>query len=89
MPQINGETYFTHFLSEAGVTHVFFLPATLFKGLDEMENVGIRAETPDEVSGALKKAFTLDRPVVIDAVSDVNTFARHAWSPSGGNRHGH
>jgi len=54
-----------------------------------MENVGIRAETPDEVSGVLKKAFTFDRPVVIDAVSDVNTFARHAWSPSEGNRHGH
>jgi hypothetical protein len=41
MAQTNGETYFAHFRSEAGVTHVFFLPAILLaillKGLGEME----------------------------------------------------
>jgi hypothetical protein len=46
MAQTNGETYFAHFRSEAGVTHVFFLPAILLaillKGLGEMENIGIR-----------------------------------------------
>ena len=51
--------------------------------------VGMRAETPAEVAGALEKAFKLDRPVVIDAVSDVNAFARRAWSPAGGAGHGH
>ena len=51
--------------------------------------VGMRAETPADVAGALEKAFTLDRPVVIDAVSDVNAFARRAWSPAGGAGHGH
>lgn len=51
--------------------------------------VGIRAETPEQVDDALKKAFTLDRPVVIDAVSDVDAFARRAWVPEGGTGHGH
>ncbi len=38
--------------------------------------VGIRAETPDELKNALKKAFSLNKPVVIDAVSDKNVLAK-------------
>ena len=38
--------------------------------------VGMRAETPGELKDALKKAFTLNRPVVIDAVSDKNVLAK-------------
>jgi acetolactate synthase-1/2/3 large subunit len=45
--------------------------------------VGIRAETPAQVKDALAKAFTMKRPVVIDAVTDVNAFARRAWQPAG------
>ena len=33
--------------------------------------VGMRVEKPGEVQDAIKRAFAMDRPVVIDAVSDV------------------
>ena len=42
--------------------------------------VGIRVEKPEEISLALKKAMTLQQPVVIDVVSDVNAFAPKAWT---------
>jgi acetolactate synthase-1/2/3 large subunit len=45
--------------------------------------VGLRAETPAQLREALGRAFTLKRPVVIDAVTDVNAFARRAWQPAG------
>jgi acetolactate synthase-1/2/3 large subunit len=38
--------------------------------------VGIRAETPAELKAALSTAFTLNRPVLIDAVSDQNVLAK-------------
>ena len=38
--------------------------------------VGMRAETPGELKSALKKAFNLNKPVVIDAVSDKNVLAK-------------
>ena len=38
--------------------------------------VGIRVETPTELKNALEIAFTLNRPVVIDAVSDINAIAK-------------
>jgi acetolactate synthase-1/2/3 large subunit len=38
--------------------------------------VGIRAEKPGEVKNALNKAFRLNKPVVIDAVSDSNVLAK-------------
>ena len=38
--------------------------------------VGIRVEKPGEIRGALDHAFGLDRPVVIDVVSDVNVLAK-------------
>ncbi len=45
--------------------------------------VGLRAGTPDELRAALLKAFALNRPVVIDAASDVTAFAQKAWTPEG------
>ena len=42
MPQMNGQTFFADSLSEAGVTHAFFVPAMLFDGLGERGNTGIR-----------------------------------------------
>lgn len=45
--------------------------------------VGIRAETPAQVKEALAKAFTMKRPVIIDAVTDINAFAKRAWLPEG------
>ena len=38
--------------------------------------VGMRVETPGELKDALKKAFNLNKPVVIDAVSDKNVLAK-------------
>ena len=38
--------------------------------------VGIRVEKPGEIRGALDHAFGLDRPVVIDVVTDVNVLAK-------------
>lgn len=38
--------------------------------------VGMRAETPGELRNALKKALSLNQPVVIDAVSDRNVLAK-------------
>ncbi len=44
---------------------------------------GMRAETPAALREALGEAFTLNRPVVIDAVTDINAFAKRAWLPQG------
>jgi acetolactate synthase-1/2/3 large subunit len=45
--------------------------------------VGIRAETPAQVKEALGSAFAMKKPVVIDAVTDINAFAKRAWLPEG------
>ena len=42
MSQKSGSRIFAEFLAESGVTHVFFLPAIMLKGLAEMEDLGIR-----------------------------------------------
>ncbi|WP_206151378.1 thiamine pyrophosphate-binding protein [Starkeya sp. ORNL1] len=42
MPQKSGSRIFAEFLADSGVTHVFFLPAIMLKGLAEMEDLGIR-----------------------------------------------
>ncbi|MBI4207976.1 MAG: thiamine pyrophosphate-binding protein [Betaproteobacteria bacterium] len=38
--------------------------------------VGMRVEQPGEVKDALKRAFAMDRPVVLDVVSDRNVLAK-------------
>jgi len=43
--------------------------------------VGIRVEKPEEIAAALHQAMSLNQPVVIDIVSDVNAFAPKAWTP--------
>jgi acetolactate synthase-1/2/3 large subunit len=43
--------------------------------------VGIRVESPEDIAPALQKAISLNQPVVIDIVSDVNAFAPKAWVP--------
>jgi len=43
--------------------------------------VGIRVEDPDQIQTALQKAMTLNRPVVIDVVSEEQAFAKKAWIP--------
>jgi acetolactate synthase-1/2/3 large subunit len=43
--------------------------------------VGIRVTDPNLLEETLKHAFTLGKPVVIDVVSDVQAFAKKAWTP--------
>ena len=42
---------------------------------ENMGAVGIRVEKPAELPGALERAFAAGRPVVIDAVSDIDAMA--------------
>ena len=42
---------------------------------EEMGAVGIRVEDPDEIKGALEKALKMDRPVIIDVVTDIDALA--------------
>jgi len=44
--------------------------------------VGMRVTDPRDLKGALEKAFTLDKPVVIDAVTDTYAFAASPKIPS-------
>ena len=43
--------------------------------------VGIRITDPNQLEETLQHAFTLNKPVVIDVASDVNAFAKKAWTP--------
>ena len=49
---------------------------------------GIRVDRAGDIRDAIKRAFAMNRPVVIDAVSDVEAFAKRPWVPAGGG-HGH
>ena len=42
---------------------------------EEMGAVGIRVEDPSEIKGALEKALKMDRPVIIDVVTDIDALA--------------
>jgi acetolactate synthase-1/2/3 large subunit len=44
--------------------------------------VGMRVEDPSDLNEALKTAFSLNKPVVIDAISDERAFAVEPWVPS-------
>jgi acetolactate synthase-1/2/3 large subunit len=46
--------------------------------------VGMRVEDPALLGETLKRAIGLNRPVVIDVVSDVKAFAPKGWTPKGG-----
>jgi acetolactate synthase-1/2/3 large subunit len=48
---------------------------------------GIRVERPGDLEDALRRALAMNKPVVIDVVSDVGAFAPHGWTPEG--RHGY
>ncbi len=44
---------------------------------------GIRVTDPRELNGALKQAMAMDRPVVLDVVSDMYAIAKKPWTPTG------
>ena len=43
--------------------------------------LGIRVEHPDEIAVALQRGLAVDRPVVIDVVTDIGAAAPLAWDP--------
>ena len=45
--------------------------------------VGLRVEDPRELNATIKKAIALNKPVVIDAVSDMYAIADKPWTPDG------
>jgi len=58
-----------------------FRPLNFARIAESFDCVGIRVEQPDDLDSAIRHALTLDRPVVIDAVTDVAAMARPAWHP--------
>ena len=48
---------------------------------------GIRVEKPGELNGALKKAIAMNKPVVVDVVTDMYAIAPHPWTPTGRDFH--
>ncbi|MDB6001685.1 MAG: putative acetolactate synthase large subunit [Rhizobacter sp.] len=45
--------------------------------------VGIRVERPGDLREALQRAIAMNKPVVVDVVSDVDAFAELAWTQKG------
>ena len=49
---------------------------------NEMGAQGIRVEDPNDISSALDKGLnTLDKPTVIEVISDINALAPKTWTP--------
>jgi acetolactate synthase I/II/III large subunit len=44
--------------------------------------VGMRVEKPGDLEGAIEHAIKLNKPVVIDVITDTYAMARRAWSPT-------
>jgi acetolactate synthase-1/2/3 large subunit len=49
--------------------------------------VGMRVEKPGDLNDALKQAIALNKPVVVDVVSDLNAIAPYPWTPGGKDFH--
>jgi thiamine pyrophosphate-dependent acetolactate synthase large subunit-like protein len=47
----------------------------------------MRVERPDELGDALKQAMLMNKPVVLDVVTDMYAIAPHPWTPSGRDFH--
>jgi acetolactate synthase-1/2/3 large subunit len=48
---------------------------------------GIRVEHPGELGDALKEAIAMERPVVVDVVTDMYAIAPHPWTSTGRDFH--
>jgi acetolactate synthase-1/2/3 large subunit len=57
-----------------------FNPTNFAKVAESMGAIGIRVEKAAELKPALQKAFTLDKPVIIDVVTDIEAVAPAAVS---------
>lgn len=49
---------------------------------EAMGCASFRVEQPGEIKGALTKAFAMNKPVVVEVVSDVRVMAPRAWTPA-------
>jgi acetolactate synthase-1/2/3 large subunit len=49
--------------------------------------VGIRVEKQGELAGALKQAIAMNKPVVVDVVTDMYAIAPHPWTSTGRDFH--
>mgnify|MGYP002640826517 FL=1 len=61
--------------TEEGLRLWQFTEVNFARIAEEMGAVGIRVEKPSELAGAIQKAFTYDRPVVLDVTTDLNALA--------------
>jgi acetolactate synthase-1/2/3 large subunit len=48
---------------------------------------GIRVEKPGDLGDALKSAFAMEKPVVVDVVTDTYAIAPHPWTATGRDFH--
>lgn len=61
----------------------WLFPETDFaKVAESMECVGITVNKPGEFAGALDRAFSARKPVVIDVKTNVDGIAPHGWAPA-------
>jgi acetolactate synthase-1/2/3 large subunit len=58
-----------------------YRPTNFARIAEDMGAVGIRVERPNEFAPALQRAVTMDRPVVIDVVTDIEVLAPPPVSP--------
>ena len=58
-----------------------FRPVDFARVAESLGCAGFRVEKPGELRDLLPQTFGMGRPVVIDAVTDVDAFARKPWTP--------
>ncbi len=63
-----------------------FAETNFAKLAEDFGCVGIRVEDPTDLSGALKKALSLQKPVVVDVVTDPGCRAPGPWKPQASDR---
>jgi acetolactate synthase-1/2/3 large subunit len=61
--------------SEKALEMWVFTEVDLARLADDIGAAGIRVEKPSDFGPALEKALTLDRPVVLDVVTDIDALA--------------
>jgi acetolactate synthase-1/2/3 large subunit len=58
-----------------------FSPVNYAKVAEDMGCVGIRVEKPEELNSALERALGMDRPVVVEVMTDGKSNPPIAWTP--------
>ncbi len=61
--------------------HCKFTATNFARIAEDMGCVGIRVENPEDISAALKQALSLNRPVVVDVITDPAVRAPGPWTP--------